>query len=158
MTLTFVKKYTADGCTEVAAWAYATGTFKRQPTASRLYKAQSDVETRNKLTEGSNKYGREIHDALVDARIDSKMIGSKEVARYLIEKMHELVSDGTTPLKDAAETIKTFIGTLTQSKVTAINQSVGKTEDVNGVPHKFSRYDVARSTLHQLFEEYQNKE
>ena len=158
VTLTFVKKYTTDGCSDGAAWAYATGTHKRQPTAARLYKAQSDVETRNKLTEGSNKYGREIHDALVDARIDTKMIGSKEVAGYLIEKMHELVSDGTTPLKDAAETIKKFIGTLTQSEVTAINQSVGKTEDVNGVPHKFSRYDVARSTIHQLFEEYQSKE
>lgn len=158
VTLTFVKKYSTDGCSEVAAWAYATGNFKRQPTASRLYKAQSDIETRNKLTEGSNKYGRKIHDALVDARIDTKMIGSKEVAGYLIEKMHELVSDGTTPLKDAAETIMKFIGTLTQSEVTAINQSGGKTEDVNGVPHKFSRYDVARSMIHQLFEEYQSKE
>ena len=157
-TLELVKKYSTEGCSEIAAWGYATGTYKRQPTANRLYKAQSDVETRNRLTEGSNKYGREIYDTLKTAGLDSRMIGSKEVSKYLIEKMHDLVADGTTTLKDAANVITKFIGSLTQGEVTAINQSAGKTEEVDGVPHKFSRYDVARSTIHQLFEEYQNKE
>ena len=157
-TLELVREYTTNGCSEVAAWAYATGTYKRQPTATRLYKAQSDAETRNKLTEGSNKYGREIHDALKGAGFNSRMIGSKEVSKYLIEKMHDLVADGKTTLKEAADTITKFIKSLTQSEVTAINESVGKTEDVNGIPHKFSRYDVARSTIHQLFEEYQYNE
>ena len=157
-TLELVKKYTTEGCSEIAAWGYATGTYKRQPTANRLYKAQSDVETRNRLTEGSNKYGREIYETLKTAGLDSRMIGSKEVSKYLIEKMHDLVADGTTTLKDAANVITKFIGSLTQGEVTAINQSAGKTEDVDGVPHKFSRYDVARSKIHQLFEEYQSKE
>ncbi len=157
-TLELVKRYSSDGCSEVAAWAYATGTYKRQPTANRLYKAQTDVETRNKLTEGSNKYGRKIYDSLKESGIDSKMIGSKEVSRYLIEKMQDLVADGSTTLEEAADTITKFIESLTQSEVMAINVSAGKTEDVGGVPHKFSRYDVARSTIHQLFEEYQSKE
>ena len=157
-TLELVKKYSTEGCSEVAAWSYATGTYKRQPTANRLYKAQSDVETRNRLTEGSNKYGRAIYETLKTAGVDSRMIGSKEVSKYLIEKMHDLVADGTTTLEDAANVITKFIGSLTQGEVTAINQSAGKTEDVDGVPHKFSRYDVARSTIHQLLEEYQSKE
>jgi len=157
-TLELVKKYSTEGCSEIAAWGYATGTYKRQPTANRLYKAQSDVETRNRLTEGSNKYGREIYDTLKASGLDSRMIGSKEVSKYLIEKMHDLVANGTTTLKDAANVIIKFIDSLTQGEVTAINQSAGKTEDVDGVPHKFSRYDVARSTIHQLFEEYQSKE
>ena len=86
------------------------------------------------------------------------MIFSYEVSKYLIEKMHDLVANCTTTLKDAANVIIKFIDSLTQGEVTAINQSAGKTEDVDGVPHKFSRYDVARSTIHQLFEEYQSKE
>lgn len=157
-TLEIVYKYAKDGCSEIAAWGYATGTYKRQPTATRLYNAQTDVKTRNDLTAGSNKYGRTIYETLQTANFEQKIIGSKEVAKWFIEKLHELVSDGTKTLEDAAETIKGFIDNLTTGEVTAINHSSGRTDEINGAQHKFSRYDVACETINKLFKNYKDKE
>ena len=157
-TLEIVYKYAKDGCSEIAAWGYATGTYKRQPTATRLYNAQTDVKTRNDLTAGSNKYGRTIYKTLQTAKFEQKIIGSKEVAKWFIEKLHELVSDGTKTLEDAAETLKGFIDNLTTGEVTAINHSSGRTDEINGAQHKFSRYDVACETINKLFKDYKVKE
>lgn len=143
-----------DGCSEIAAWSYATGTYKRQPTATRLYNAQTDVKTRNDLIAGSNKFGRSIYKALQEAKIEQKIIGSKEVSRWFIEKLHEIVSDGKKTLEEATEIIKGFIESLTESMVTAINQSGGRTEEVNGAQHKFSRYHVACETFNSFFGDY----
>lgn len=153
-TLKIVYEYAKDGCSDIAAWSYATGTFKRQPTATRLYNAQTDVKTRNDLTAGSNKFGRTIYTALQAAKIEQRIIGSKEVSRWFIEKLHEIVSDGKKTLEDATETIKGFIEYLTESKVAAINMSGGRTEEINGAQHKFSRYHVACETINSFFGEY----
>lgn len=153
-TLKIVYKYAKDGCSEIAAWSYATGTYKRQPTASRLYAAQTDVKTRNDLTAGSNKFGRAIYADLQEAKIEQRIIGSKEVSSWFIEKLHELVSDGKKTLEEATETIHGFIKSLTDSKVAAINQSGGRTEEINGASHKLSRYHVACETFNSFLSDY----
>lgn len=157
-TLSTIKDYTQDQCSESAAWIYSTGKDQRQPTAARLVKAQTDVKARNGLLpSGHHTYGQKIHDSL-RGKFSPAMVGSKEVAKHFIGLLDELTADGKTTLDEAANTIIAFIDSLSADNVDKIEKSKGKTlTNPDGSTHKASRYEIACGQFSTLFTEYQSE-